>query len=128
MLQIAHIPDAYLIEGYVLDSPDFPDVGHAWIQIGEDFYDPSFELQFRDDSDDYLYYKIPYDIFYTNRYNTFYLPQELFTTPKEDITDEISRRRLALTSRYRETDDYMVLKPAFLRKHFQIPAETDLTL
>ena len=43
MLLIAGISDAEEIRGHVIDAPDFPEIGHSWIRIGERYFDPTFD-------------------------------------------------------------------------------------
>ena len=43
MLSLAGIHDVEVIAGHVIDAADFPQIGHAWIRIGDKYYDPTFD-------------------------------------------------------------------------------------
>jgi transglutaminase/protease-like cytokinesis protein 3 len=43
MLAFAGIEDIEHIRGYVIDAVDFPQIGHAWVRIGNRYYDPTFD-------------------------------------------------------------------------------------
>jgi len=32
-----------MIKGNVIDAADFPQIGHAWVRIGDTYYDPTFD-------------------------------------------------------------------------------------
>ncbi|NDK10305.1 transglutaminase domain-containing protein [Candidatus Gracilibacteria bacterium] len=116
MLKIAGIEDVRIKLGYVIDSKDFPRVGHSWIQIGNDFYDPTFEPSYQKDVSDYMYYKLPYDVMYTNRYNIRDMPKEYFNISKEVLAKEVNMKRRELTKRYPQSIGFKVLEKA----HFQV--------
>lgn len=128
LLKIAWIKNVEYIDWYVVDAEDFPQTRHAWIQIWDYFYDPSFEKVYQKNSSDYLYYKIPYDIIYTNRYNTRDIPDQVLTAWKENISREIDRRRYKLTEKYSTSDRYKLLEEAFFKKKYNIPADATITL
>ena len=81
MLNFAWIKDIEHIRGYVIDAADFPEIGHAWVRIGNRYYDPTF-----DDPigwvetlkrDQYRYFDLPKDIAYTNRLDGFNASDDL---------------------------------------------------
>lgn len=43
MLNYAGVHDVEVIRGHVIDAQDFPTIGHAWIRIGDRYYDPTFD-------------------------------------------------------------------------------------
>ncbi|USN58783.1 MAG: hypothetical protein H6767_01465 [Candidatus Peribacteria bacterium] len=43
MLNYAYISDVEVRRGFVIDAQDFPEVGHAWVRVGEAYYDPTFD-------------------------------------------------------------------------------------
>jgi|GEM_PF-759264 len=69
MLSFAKIDDAEIITGYVFDSADFPVFGHAWVRIGNGYYDPSFDVSFeKDGKKQFFYFDIPRELILTNRF------------------------------------------------------------
>lgn len=128
LLKIAWVKNVKYIDWYVVNAEDFPKTRHAWIEIWDYFYDPSFEKVFRENEKDYLYYKIPYDIMYTNRYNTRDIPDGVLIAWKENISKEVDRRRYLLTEKYGILDRYKLLEEAFFKKKYNIPADSTITL
>ncbi len=128
LLKAAEIENVKPIAWYVVDSFDFPQVWHAWIQIWDYFYDPSFEREYQQDPSKYLYYKIPYDIIYTNRYNLKDLPKKLLVADKDEIKKEIKKRRLLLTEKYYPSDKYMLLQRSYFVKKYSLEVEHEITL
>lgn len=124
MLKIAWVQKVNFTDGYVIDSKDFPSVGHAWIQIGDYFYDPSFEPKYQEQSQDYLYFKVPYDITYSNRYNLRDIPDSVFEQTWEFHKKNILERRMSLTNKYSHEDGYRVLEEAFFRKKYNLSQDT----
>ena len=63
----------------VFDARDFPDFGHAWIRIGNAYYDPTFDDPLGNtktrEASEYLYFWLPKALFYTNRFDEWYTPQ-----------------------------------------------------
>jgi hypothetical protein len=67
------INDIEIIKGYVFNSKDFPNVWHAWLKIWNLYYDPTFDdpigNKWNIKKQDYLYFALEKDLFYTNRFN-----------------------------------------------------------
>ncbi|MCH8518329.1 hypothetical protein LAT59_01000 [Candidatus Gracilibacteria bacterium] len=116
MLAFAGIDDFEVIRGYVIDADDFPRIGHAWIRIGNKYYDPTFDdpigVEKTLTPDEYRYYGLPRDIMYTNRFDYGTLPEDLITASLQDRKKYI-RNSLAdiydiykhIASRYRIFDE-----------------------
>lgn len=144
MLQIAGIKEVRYVDWYVLDAPDFSDVRHAWIQVWDYFYDPSFEIWpdwksnnvqspyldivRKKNLEDFFYYKVPYDIIYTNRYNTRDMPEALFDVPRENRLREIEKRRFLLADKYSKENKYLLLEKVYFKKYYSIPAGDTINL
>ncbi|MDA9129341.1 transglutaminase-like domain-containing protein [Candidatus Gracilibacteria bacterium] len=130
MLKSIGIQKVNIIDGYVVDAPDFPQAGHAWIQIGDTFYDPSFETVYQEYYQEYKYYNIPYDVAYINRYNLRDIPEILFTRPSSSIEAEaeLERRSYAMTDKYGYDTHYEVLERAHFKKRYGIEIVSKITL
>lgn len=91
--------EATVMAGDVINSVDFPEIGHAWVKIGNSYYDPTF-----DDTDtqwekkgikDFKYYGLPKTIFYTNRYDEGKTPEILLSKDivyREQVVEDNLKR------------------------------------
>ncbi len=107
MLMFAWIEDVEVIRWFVINASDFPKVWHAWLKIWEYYYDPTFDDPIWNNKvkefDEYVYYKLPEDLFYTNRYDLSDLPEEIKTKSKEELEEIISKNLYNLTSKYKNS-------------------------
>ncbi|MFA5916680.1 MAG: transglutaminase-like domain-containing protein [Candidatus Gracilibacteria bacterium] len=107
MLMFAGIEDVEVIRGFVLNAPDFPKVGHAWVKIGGYYYDPTFDDPIGNNKtkefNEYVYYKLPEDLFYTNRYNVSDLPEELKTKSQVELENIVNKNLFNLVSKYKDS-------------------------
>lgn len=118
MLMYAWVYDLEVIRWYVIDAQDFPSVWHAWLRIGDSYYDPTFDdpvwaINTRD-FDKYYYFDLPKELFYVNRYLQSDLPEILRTKSLEE------RQKLVLSNIYKyalsyPNSDYNLLASANLR-------------
>lgn len=119
MLLYAGVDNGEVIRGDVIDAQDFPYIWHAWIKIGEDYYDPTFDdpvgLSSTLTFNQYKYYKLPRDLLYTNRFDYKDTPESLKTATIEQRQDLIKRNLSNLVSKY-EKENYLLLKPFIFRK------------
>jgi len=77
MLSFAKIDDVEIITGYVFDSIDFPEFWHAWVRIGNGYYDPSFDVSFEKNGEkQFFYFDIPRELILTNRFQWLDIPPE----------------------------------------------------
>ena len=131
MLQFAGITDSKVIYGDVIDSQDFPNIGHAWVQIGNRYYDPTFDdpvgqKQTRE-LEDYKYYNLPKDLFYTNRYEYATTPESLKTTSLEYRKNLIQENLQNLVIKYKNSD-YNLLKPLKFKLQHGYTYNEEITL
>ncbi|MFA5917802.1 MAG: transglutaminase domain-containing protein [Candidatus Gracilibacteria bacterium] len=118
MLSFAGVSGAKVIRGDVLDAPDFPNIGHAWVKIGTSYYDPTFDdpvgaIKTKTYSE-YKYFGLPKDIFYTNKYDYGTLPSYLKTESLESRENLIRDSLSKLIPKY-ESKNYLLLKPFTFR-------------
>lgn len=123
LLKIAEVKDIQYIDGYVIDAPDFPNVRHAWIRVGEYFYDPSFEKVYQENHKKYFYYKVPHDIMYTNRYTSYAVPERVLEQTKQENQNLIYHKRTRLTHKYSQSDGYKLLDKVFFIKKYNLSSE-----
>ncbi len=88
--------DSKLLTWDVLDAPDFGSIWHAWVQIWDYYYDPTFDdptgTQIDKNKEDYVFFKLPRDLFYTNRYDDW-------ETPKHIKESDINYRRTIINAK-----------------------------
>lgn len=130
MLMLAWISGSEVIRGDVIDARDFPQIGHAWLKIGDSYYDPTFDDPVWALSDkeewEYKYYNLPRELFYTNRYDKWDTPEELKSLTLESRADLVAERIYNISSKY-ESEDYLLVQGAFFRKEHNIAYNTPIT-
>lgn len=121
MLLYAGINDVTIIRGDVIDAQDFPYIGHAWLKIGDYYYDPTFDdpigLDKTLSSDKWQFYMLPHDLLYANRFDYADTPESLKTASTETRKDLIERNLYNLTDKYKDSN-YLLLKPYIFRKKY----------
>jgi len=130
MLAFAWVRNFEVIKGDVINAKDFPVIGHAWLKIGADYYDPTFDdpignTQTRT-QDQYRYFDIPKDLFYTNRYDYGTTPESLKTTTLFYRDTKVEFALSKLVEKYKNAG-YNLLKPYIFRAKYDIPYNKNLT-
>jgi len=110
MLSFAGVYDVEVIRGQVIDASDFPKIGHAWIRIGDKYYDPTFDdpvwaVDTKTPSE-YTYYWLPKDIFYANRFEYADLPEWFENKSELEIRQYIFNYLSQLLPKYEWQEDY----------------------
>jgi len=134
MLAFAWINDFEVIRGYVIDADDFPQIWHAWIRIGDKYYDPTFDdpigMLSTLTMDQYIYYALPKDIMYTNRFEYGNLPEE-FRIMSMDDRQEYIRNALSdlFNTKYNDTASmYRIFDEIVFRDNLGIWLKTPFTV
>lgn len=113
MLMFSWIENVETIIWFVINAPDFPNILHAWIKIGDYYYDPTFDDPIWNEKtkkyNEYIYYKLPSDLFYTNRYDFTNLPEELKTKSKNELSNIVNKNLYNLVQKYK-SNWYNILK------------------
>lgn len=120
--------DSQIIIWDVIDAIDFPKIWHAWIKIGDYYYDITFDdpvwTTKTKTVEEYHYYKLPEDIFYTNRFNKCKTPENLKTSSLEYRKNLIKTNLSKLITKYKN-DDYNLLKPFIFKEKYGLdPVKT----
>ena len=114
MANFAWISDVEVIRWYVIDAQDFPNVWHAWIRHWNTYYDPTFDdpVWWKETLtyDKYKYFKLPKELFYTNRYLYKDLPNWLKTTSLDYRKTLIQSNLSSLVKKYWKSG-YNLLDP-----------------
>jgi FtsZ-binding cell division protein ZapB len=130
MLAFAGVSDLEVVLGDVIDAQDFPQVWHAWIQIGDSYYDPTFDDPVWNTStrtpEQYRYYALPEDLFYTNRYKRDTTPQSLKSTELLYRKTRVELSLSKLVEKY-SWKWYNLLKPFDFRNTHGLTYSKDIT-
>lgn len=131
MLNFSNINYTEVKRWYVIDAFDFPQVWHAWIKIWDYYYDITFDdpiwINKTKEFKNYIYYKLPKDLIYTNRYNIWDLPEYIKSL------DELSRKKIItnnispLLQKYKNYW-YNILKPYYLKQENWISLDKKLDI
>jgi len=132
MLMFAGIHDTEVIRGDVIDAPDFPQIGHAWLRIGDRYYDPTFDdpvWAIEDKTpDEYKYYNLPRDLLYTNRFNRGDTPEAYKSLSLKKRQDVVSKRLFNISESYENNStQYVILRPTTFRKNNNLSYDTQIT-
>ncbi len=107
MLMFSWIEDVEVIRWFVINAPDFPRIWHAWLKIWDYYYDPTFDdpiwNTITKSYEDYVYFKLPWDLFYTNRYELANLPDEIKTKSKSELTNIVNKNLFNLVEKYKNS-------------------------
>lgn len=131
MLSFAWVSNVEVKTWYVLDSPVFPDIGHAWIKIWDKYYDPTYDDPIWTTKtktyNQYKYFGLPKDLFYTNKYDFWTLPSYLETKSLKDRKNLINDNLSKISSKY-ENKNYILLKPFTFRKDNSLTYNEKITV
>lgn len=113
LLWLSWFADVEFMPGDVIDSTDFPNIGHAWVRIGDKYYDPTFDdpvgaTETRK-PENYRYFGLPRDLFYTNRYDLWETPEK-FKTQSIEYREKQVRQNLAMLTKKYPAGKYPLLR------------------
>lgn len=115
----------------VINAQDFPKIWHAWVKIWDKYYDPTFDDPIWLDEDykleEYNYYKMPEDLFYTNRYNYWETPESIKETSLSFRENLIKRNLSKLVTKYKGKK-YNILNPFYFREENSIEYNKDINI
>jgi len=131
MLSFAWIDNVKLIKWNVIDSPDFPNIWHAWIQIWYNYYDPTFDDPIWNNTaklySEYKYFWLPKDLFYTNRFNYWTLPEYIKNSSLDIRKDYINNELIKLLPKYSK-NNYNILKPYVFKQKYWFETKETITI
>ncbi len=123
LLYFSDINDVETIRGYVIDAIDYPTIGHAWVRIWDKYYDPTFDDPIWPSTDreydQYLYYGLPKDIFYTNRYEYNQSNQVLEKSPLSYRKQYVQKQLVWVFQKYKNSD-FNILKELQFRDSYNL--------
>lgn len=131
LLYFSDVRDVKTIRWYVVDATDYPTIWHAWVQIWDLYYDPTFDdpLWASKDKqyDEYLYYWLPKDLFYTNRYDYGESNEVLEKAPLKYREQYVKKQLIWVFQKYRNSN-YNILKELQFREKYSLDFLKQLTL
>jgi hypothetical protein len=115
----------------VITATDYPKISHAWVKIGDYYYDPTFDdpiwTKETKTKDKYLFFKIPKDLFYTDRFDYLDSPEELKTTSFEYRENLVKANLIAIFPKYKNSN-YKTLAPYNFRNKYGIPLNSEISI
>lgn len=128
MLMYGGLSHIEVIKWYVIDVPDFPQIGHAWVKIWDSYYDPTFDDPVGAVSKtQHKYFKLPEKLFYTNRYEYEDLPEYLMKLSLSERKKIVMKNISTLVAEYANTG-YELLKPFEFRKKYKLSYDADISI
>ncbi|MCD5380906.1 hypothetical protein LR004_03165, partial [Candidatus Gracilibacteria bacterium] len=118
-LMYSGVSETEVIRGDVVDAQDFPKIGHAWMRIGDKYYDPTFDDPIGNTKTktlaEYKYFGLPRDLLYANRFDYGTTPELLKTKSLEYRINFVNQRLSLLEDKYK-TMNYLLLESAHFNK------------
>ena len=131
LLQFSWVKWVESLRWYVVDAQDYPQIGHAWNKIGAYYYDPTFDDPIGQTKTreklDYYYYKLPKDLFYTNRYDYGESNSTLEKSPLVYREQYIKKNLVEIFSKYKQSD-YNILKELQFRNKYWFNMYDDISI
>lgn len=113
LLYFSDIQDVETMRWYVIDAIDYPTIWHAWVRIRDRYYDPTFDdpIWWLNDREfnQYLYYNLPKDLFYTNRYD-YWISQPVLEKSPLSYREQYVKKQLAEVFQKYKWEKYNILK------------------
>lgn len=123
--------DSKILTWDVLDAPDFGNIWHAWVKIWEYYYDPTFDdptgLEVDKNKDEYVFFKLPKDLFYTNRYDDWETPKHIKDSDFNYRKTIINAKLNSLYNKYKN-HSYNIFKELSFKKKYGINPIKKITL
>lgn len=131
LLYFSDINDVKTIRGYVIDATDYPNIWHAWVKIWDKYYDPTFDDPIWPSTDreyeQYLYYGLPKDLFYTNRYEYLDSNVVLEKSPLSYRIQYVQKQLVWVFQKYKNSD-FNILKELQFRDTYNLDYYKPFTL
>lgn len=120
-----------IIKWDVINSKDFPEVWHAWIKIDNFYYDPTFDdpvwATKNRKFEDYFYYKLPKDLFYTNRFNRWETPKFLKKLNLNQRQTYVDLNIFSVSEKYKN-ENFNILNLVKFKKRLWLSAKQEIKI
>ena len=131
MLSFVWINDNEVIKWFVIDAQDFPKIWHAWVKINNKYFDPTFDdpnwLDKTKVFDEYKYFNLPKDLFYTNRFDYWNTPENIKKSSIAYRKTLVKWNIFKLVDKYKN-NNYKLIKPYTFRKKYNIGLHEDFSI
>ncbi len=131
MLIFAGIWDVEIKKWFVIDAKDFPEIWHAWLRIWDKYYDPTFDdpvwLSKSKKTNEFKYFALPKDLFYTNRFDYWKLPEKIKKLSLEERKNLINKNLFLVYDKYKNKN-YNLLKIVKFKKKYWFSYDEKITL
>ena len=126
MLSFAWISDVEIKRWFAYDNTDFPNFGHAWVRIGNDYYDPTFDDPIGwSRNGNYYYFGIPQDLMYVNRFDGIIIPETLKQMSLQERKNLVMKNMYGLYNDYR---NFALMNTIKNRKYLWLDYNQTITL
>lgn len=109
MLSFAGIKDVEIKKWFAYDYVDFPNFWHAWVRVGNWYYDPTFDDPIGSVAKEktiFSYYKMPRELLYVNRFDGLDIPSDLKNMSLEQRKQRVLENMYGVFEKYK---DYAVM-------------------
>ena len=131
MINFAGIWNSEIIRWHVINALDFPEIWHSWVKVWDKYYDPTFDdplwSTITRSYEEYRFFGLPYDIFYSNRFTYNNLPEYLKTKSIEYRESYIQNNLYNIAWKYQDKD-YLLLKKSKFKIKYNYLADEKITL
>lgn len=115
----------------VVNALDYPEVLHAWTKVGDYYYDPTFDDPIwntkEKTKDKYLFFKIPEDLFYTDRFDYDVSPEYLKDKSLEYREKFVENNLLLVYPKYKNSN-YKILDTLRFKDKYGISLSSNITI
>jgi len=127
MLSYANIPDVEIKQWMAYADATFPKFWHAWVKVGNDYYDPTFDdpIWWDKYSPKHLYFKIPKSLMYTDRFDGTDIPESIKSLTVDQRIALVLKNKYDL---YNQFPNYGLMWDVRLRKSIGISYDELLTI
>lgn len=117
MSKFVWIKDISIKKWFVYNIDIFPEYGHAWIKIWNNYYDPTFDWSNPNISNNnYLYYSLPEEIIYTDRFEADInkdIPEEYLSMTTEERKQKVENNMYNVAKNNPTYKKYELLNPYY---------------
>ena len=130
MLSFAWISNVEVIKWKVIDAENFKNIGHVWNKIWDKYYDLTFDdptwYNKNKEGDEYMYFWLPENLFYADRFDYWTIPEEILSTTLEYRKSQIKTNLSKLTEKYKN-NNYLLLRQFSFKKDNNISYTQNIT-
>lgn len=104
MLYFSWIENFEIKKWFVINSSDFPEIWHAWLEIKWNYFDPTFDdpiwINVNKIFTEYKYFNLPYDLMYSSRFDWFNIPEKYLWKSEDYLSKIVNSNYVNLLDKY----------------------------